>query len=250
MLLAGKKALITGGTAGIGQAIAHLFAEQGADVAILGTNKERAQAVVQEMELRRVSPSQSFTFLLCDLSKTNEVEQALAELLKTWNRIDVLVNNAGITKDNFLIRMTEEEWDLVLATNLKSVYNTCRVLARPMMKARTGRIINISSVVGLMGNAGQVNYAASKSGLIGFTKALAKELANRAICVNCIAPGFIETPMTEKLSDAIKQKYLSEIPLSRFGHPNDIAQAVLFLASDASGYITGQVLSVDGGINM
>ena len=249
-LLKGKTALITGGTAGIGKAIALLFAKQGADVAFIGTNGERAKAVLQEIEANRADPSQCIRFFLCDVAKTNDVEQIVSQLLTEWGKIDILVNNAGITRDNLLIRMTEDEWDLVVATNLKSVYNTCRVLARPMMKARSGRVINISSVIGLMGNAGQVNYAASKSGVIGFTKALAKELASRGILVNCVAPGYIETQMTQGLPDAVKEKILSEIPLSRVGSPEDIAHAVLFLASDLASYVTGQVLTVDGGMVM
>jgi 3-oxoacyl-[acyl-carrier protein] reductase len=248
--LKSKTALITGGTAGIGRAIALLFVKEGADVAIMGTHEERGQAVVREMESLCIDSSQRVRFFRCDVAKTNEVEQVVSELLKDWGKVDLLVNNAGITRDNLLMRMTEEEWDSVVTTNLKSVYNTCRVLARPMTKARSGRIINISSVVGLMGNAGQVNYAASKSGVIGFSKSLAKELASRGILVNCVAPGYIETQMTQGLPEAVKEKILSEIPLARIGRPEDIAHAVLFLASDLSSYITGQVLTVDGGMIM
>lgn len=250
MLLKGKTAFITGGTAGIGKAIALLFVQQGADVAIVGTNDERAKGVLKEMESTRVDSSQRVLSFLCDVSKTNDVEKIVGELLKEWGKVDILINNAGITRDNLLIRMTEEDWDSVVATNLKSVYNTCRVLARSMMKARSGKIINISSVIGLMGNAGQANYAASKSGVIGFTKSLAKELASRNVCVNCVAPGYIETQMTQGLSDSVKEKILSEIPLSRIGQPNDVAQAALFLASSQADYITGQVLTVDGGMVM
>jgi 3-oxoacyl-[acyl-carrier protein] reductase len=250
MLLKGKTAFITGGTAGIGKAIALLFVQQGADVAIVGTNDERAKGVLKEMESARVDSSQRVLSFLCDVSKTNDVEKIVGELLKEWGKVDILINNAGITRDNLLIRMTEEDWDSVVATNLKSVYNTCRVLARSMMKARSGKIINISSVIGLMGNAGQANYAASKSGVIGFTKSLAKELASRNVCVNCVAPGYIETQMTQGLSDSVKEKILSEIPLSRIGQPNDVAQAALFLASSQADYITGQVLTVDGGMVM
>lgn len=250
MLLKGKTAFITGGTAGIGKAIALLFVQQGADVAIVGTNDERAKHVLKEMESARVDSSQRVLSFLCDVSKTNDVEKIVGELLKEWGKVDILINNAGITRDNLLIRMTEEDWDSVVATNLKSVYNTCRVLARSMMKARSGKIINISSVIGLMGNAGQANYAASKSGVIGFTKSLAKELASRNVCVNCVAPGYIETQMTQGLSDSVKEKILSEIPLSRIGQPNDVAQAALFLASSQADYITGQVLTVDGGMVM
>jgi 3-oxoacyl-[acyl-carrier protein] reductase len=247
-LLKGKSALVTGGTAGIGKAIALLYARHGADVMIFGTNRERAEAVVKEMEDLRTDPNQKVGFVLVDVSKTKEVDQAIQEILGKWGKIDVLVNNAGITRDNLLMKMSEEDWDQVLNINLKSVYNTCRALTRPMMKARSGAIINISSVIGLTGNAGQVNYAASKSGMIGFTKSLAKELASRNVRANCVAPGYIETQMTESLPPPIKEAILTKIPLGRIGQPSDIAQAALFLASDLSGYITGQVLTVDGGM--
>jgi len=249
-LLKGKTALITGGTAGIGKAIACLYAEQGADVAIFGTNKERAEQAMKEIEACKIDPQQKCAYYLVDVSKSKEVEEVVEQLLKNWGKIDILVNNAGITRDQLLIRMTEEDWDLVVDVNLKSVYNTCRVLARPMMKARSGTIINITSVIGLTGNAGQANYAASKSGMIGFSKSLAKELASRGIRINCVAPGYIETQMTQVLSDPIKEAILSKIPLSRIGQPRDIAHAALFLASDLANYITGQVITVDGGMVM
>jgi len=247
-LLKGKSALITGATAGIGKAIARLYAEHGADVAILGTNKERAEATVKELEELKVDPAQKIVYFLADVSKTKEIDEIVSELLASWGKIDVLVNNAGITKDNLLMKMSEEDWDLVLDVNLKSIYNTCRALSRPMMKARSGVIINISSVIGLTGNAGQVNYAASKSGMIGFTKSLAKELASRNVRANCVAPGYIETQMTDALAPAIKEAVLAKVPLGRIGKPVDIAYAALFLASDLSSYITGQVLTVDGGM--
>jgi len=247
-MLKGKTALVTGGTAGIGEAIALLFAQQGANVAIFGTNEARAEAVLQELQQARCSEEQKFTSYLVNVAHSKEVEAAVGKMLADWGHVDILINNAGITRDNLLIRMSEEDWDLVVDVNLKSVYNTCRVLARPMMKARSGKIINITSVIGLTGNAGQVNYAASKSGMIGFTKSLAKELASRNICVNCVAPGYIETQMTQDLPAAVKEAVLSKIPLSRIGQPNDIAHAVLFLASDQANYITGQVLTVDGGM--
>jgi len=249
-LLKGKTALITGGTAGIGKAIAVLFAEHGADVAIFGTNQERALQAVQEIESARANPSQKVLSFLVDVSKSSDVDGTIQQLLNSFGKIDVLVNNAGITRDNLLMRMSEEDWDVVMGVNLKSVYNTCRALARPMMKARTGSIINITSVIGLTGNAGQVNYAASKAGMIGFTKSLAQELSSRGIRANCVAPGYIETQMTEVLSPQVKEGILTKIPLGRIGQPRDIAQAVLFLASDLSNYITGQVLAVDGGMVM
>jgi 3-oxoacyl-[acyl-carrier protein] reductase len=249
-LLKGKVALITGGTAGIGKAIACLYAQHGADVAILGTNKERSEQALQEINGCKVSPEQRSACYLADVSKSKEVDGVVDQIVKEWGRIDILVNNAGITRDNLLMKMGEEDWDRVIEVNLKSVYNTCRALARPMMKARTGTIINITSVIGLTGNAGQVNYAASKSGMIGFTKSLAKELASRGIRANCVAPGYIETQMTDGLPPPIKEAILTKIPMSRIGQPRDIAHAALFLASDLASYITGQVLTVDGGMVM
>lgn len=250
LLLKGKSALVTGGTAGIGKAIAVLFAAQGADVAIFGTNADRAQAAVAEIEAARAHPDQKILSFLVNVAKTSDVEQHVQKLLTSFGKVDVLVNNAGITRDNLLMRMSEEDWDQVLEVNLKSVYNTCKSLARSMMKARTGSIINITSVIGLTGNAGQINYAASKAGMIGFTKSLAKELSSRGVRANCVAPGYIETQMTEVLPPQVKEGILTKIPLGRIGQPRDIAQAVLFLASDLSCYITGQVLAVDGGMVM
>ncbi len=249
-LLKGKKALVTGGTAGIGKAIASLFAEHGADVAIFGTNKERAEQALKEIDAAKADPSQKTASFLLDVSKSKEVDQAVEQLLKEWGSVDILVNNAGVTKDNLLMRMSEEDWDKVLEVNLKSVFNLCRSLTRSMMKARSGVIINISSVIGLTGNAGQVNYAASKSGMIGFTKSLAKELASRNVRANCIAPGYIETQMTDVLGDAVKGAILEKIPMNRIGKPRDIAHAALYLASDLANYVTGQCLTVDGGMVM
>lgn len=249
-LLKAKKALITGGTAGIGKEIALAFARQGADVAIFGTNAERAAQVVQELEQAKIAPEQRFESVIVNVSEKASVEGAIQRLLAKWGQIDVLVNNAGITRDGLLMRMSEEDWDQVIDTNLKSVYNTCQALVRPMIKAKGGKIINISSVVGLTGNAGQANYAASKSGMIGFTKALAQELATRNVCVNCIAPGFIQTRMTDVLTEGQKEGLLKKIPMGRMGEPQDIANAAIFLASNLSDYVTGQVLTVDGGMVM
>lgn len=247
-LLKGKKALITGGTAGIGKAIAEVFAENGADVCIFGTNAERASLAVKEIEALRKDPAQKVESILVDVSKFGEVESAIQKVLASFGTIDILVNNAGITRDNLLMRMSEEDWDLVLNVNLKSAYNTCKALTRPMMKARSGSIINITSVIGITGNAGQINYAASKAGMIGLTKSLAKELASRNVRVNGIAPGYIETQMTGALPDAVKEGILSKIPMGRIGQPKEIAQAALFLASDLSSYMTGQIVTVDGGM--
>ncbi len=249
-LLKGKRALVTGGTAGIGKEIALTFAKQGAHVCIFGTHAERAQQAIEELSKVKIDPEQSFCYQTVDVSQKKAVEEAVARLLADWPDVDVLVNNAGITRDGLLMKMSEEDWDAVIDINLKSVYNLCQALVRPMLKARRGKIINISSVIGLTGNAGQVNYAASKSGIIGFTKALAQELATRGICVNCIAPGFIRTRMTDILSEAQKEGILKKIPMGKMGSPEDVANAVLFFASDLSNYITGQVLTVDGGMVM
>ena len=238
-------ALVTGGTAGIGKAIAFRFGEAGAKVAILGTNAERGSQVVQELKSRFNTEA---LFLKTNVAITAEVDEAVKKILETFHQVDILVNNAGITQDKLLMRMDEEDWDNIMAINVKSCYNTSHALVRSMMKARKGAIINMSSVVGLTGNAGQANYAASKAAVIGFTKALAKELAPRNIRVNCIAPGFIETPMTEVLNNEQKTAALAGIPLGRMGQASDIAEAALYLA--CADYITGQVLTVDGGMVM
>lgn len=243
-----KKAVVTGGTRGIGKAIALTFAEHGASVAIVGTNPERGKEVIEEMEKVRIFPTQVFQFKKVDVSNFSEVEMFANQLLGEWQAVDILVNCAGITRDKLLMRMKEEDWDLVIDTNLKSVYNTINAFIRDMMKKRYGRIINISSVVGIMGNPGQANYAASKAGMIGMTRSLAKEFASREISVNCIAPGFIDTDMTEKLTEEQKQGILKQVPMGRLGSGREIANAALFLASDESKYITGQVLTVDGGM--
>lgn len=247
-LLKGKKALVTGGTSGIGKEIALTFAKQGADVTIFGTNLERGEQVLKA--LTQISDEQKFAFYSVDVSKKAAVDEVIGKILAIHPTIDILVNNAGITRDGLLMKMSEEDWDQVIAVNLKSIYNLCQALVRPMLKARKGSIINISSVVGLTGNAGQTNYAASKAGIIGFTKALAKEVASRSICVNCIAPGFISTPMTDVLNDVQKQATLAQIPMQRLGQTEEIANVALFLASSLSSYMTGQVLAVDGGMVM
>ncbi len=249
-MLKNKKAIITGATAGIGKEIAKEFVKNGADVAIFGTNPERIETTLKELEDLKIDQNQKILVKKVDVSNFSQVNSAVEEIVKEFQNIDILINNAGITKDNLLLRMTEEDWDRVIDVNLKSIYNTSKALARPMMKVRSGKIINISSVVGLIGNAGQANYAASKAGMIGFTKSLAKELAKKNICVNAIAPGFIKTKMTDVLPEKVKEGLLNRIPLGKLGEPKDIANIAIFLASDMSNYITGQVITVDGGMVM
>lgn len=246
-LLKDKIALVTGGTAGIGRGIALKFAEHGAKLIIFGTNTERGAAVVEE--IKQVG-SNEVEFYQVNVGKTSEVDQTLKMILERYGKLDILVNNAGITRDQLLMKMTEEDWDTVMDVNVKSCFNTCKSIVRSMLKAKKGKIINISSVVGLTGNAGQSNYAASKAAIIGFTKALAKELASRNIHVNCIAPGYIATQMTQELTNVQKESTLAKIPLGRMGDPIDIANVALFLASELSDYITGQVFTVDGGMVM
>ena len=247
-LLKDQITLVTGGTAGIGKAIAIKFAEQGAHVVLFGTNVDRGEQVKEE--IRNLFQKDCVSFYPVDVSKTQDVEEAVKKVIAEFQRIDVVVNNAGVTRDQLLIKMTEDDWSTVINVNVKSLYNMCKALVRGMLKARKGKIINISSVIGLTGNAGQVNYAASKAAIMGFTKALAKELASRNICVNCIAPGFIETRMTDVLPAEQKTAILNTIPLGRMGAPSDIANTAFFLASNLSDYITGQIITVDGGMVM
>lgn len=242
-LLKDKVAIVTGGTSGIGLQIAKRFAEQGAKVAVIGTNLERGEIAA------KMCGSES-AFYRLDVSNHEEVKVVIKQILDHFGKIDILVNNAGITRDQLLIKMTEEDWDQVMDINLKSCYNVTHCCIRSMMRNRSGKIINVGSVVGLTGNPAQCNYAASKAGMIGFTKALAKEIAVRNINVNCICPGFIETPMTEVMTDAQREMTLASIPFGRMGTPDDIANAALFLASDLSGYVTGTVLPIDGGMVM
>lgn len=247
--LKGEVAIVTGGTAGIGKAIATKFALQGAEVVVFGRDPGRGEACVQEIS--QTTGKESVHFYCVDVSDKAGVDPLMKEILERYGRVDILVNNAGVTKDQLLMRMSEEEWDQVMDINVKSCYNLCHAVVRPMMKARKGSIINISSIVGLTGNVGQTNYAASKAAMIGFTKALAKELATRGICVNCVAPGFIDTHMTTgQLSEQQLKQILSQIPMEKMGCPEDVADAVLFLAGPHSRYITGQVLTVDGGMVM
>ena len=247
MRLEGKNALVTGGTRGIGRAIARGFAEQGANVAFTYVSSEPAAA---ELETELAALGVKTKAIKADAASFEAAEETIAGVLADWGTIDILVNNAGITRDNLLLRMREEDWDVVIATNLKSAFNLCKAVYRPMMKQRGGKIINVSSVVGTSGNAGQVNYAASKAGLIGFSKSLAKELASRGVCVNVLSPGYVATDMTEDLPQAAKEAMLAMVPLKRAADPREIANAALFLASSESDYITGHVLHVNGGMLM
>ena len=244
-LLENKVALITGASRGIGEAIALKFAEQGAHIAFTYlSSDERAKALEEKLAANGVRAKAYKS----DAGQYAAAEALAADVAKEFGTIDVCVNNAGISRDNLLLRLTPEQWDEVMAANLKSVYNLTRQVIRPMMKARKGSIINMSSVVGIMGNAGQSAYAASKAGIIGFTKSIAQELGSRNIRCNAIAPGFIETDMTGYLKEGGSEKWFSQIPLGRFGKPEEIADVALFLASDMSAYVTGQVLAADGGM--
>jgi len=242
----GKNALVTGAGRGIGREIALKLAQAGANIAVCDVDLATAQSSASEIEkLGRKSLA-----LKADVSKASDISEMVTAFLRTFTSIDILINNAGITRDGLIMRMKEEDWDLVLDINLKSAFLCCKEASRHMMKARSGKIVNIASVVGIMGNAGQVNYSASKAGLIGLTKTLAREFASRNIQVNAVAPGFIQTAMTDKLSAAEKEKLSAGIPSQKLGLPIDVANAVLFLASPLADYITGQVLAVDGGLAM
>ncbi len=246
--LNGKTALVTGASRGIGRAIAIGLAEAGADVAVNYSGSEAAAAeTVKAIE----ALGRKAIMIKANVGKTAEFDEMLAKTLEAFGgKLDILVNNAGITRDNLIMRMKEEDFDEVIETNLKGVFNGIKAVTRPMMKQRSGRIINISSVVGVLGNAGQANYVAAKAGVIGLTKSAAKELASRGITVNAVAPGFIVSDMTDKLPEEARAKILSEIPLARMGRPEDIAAAVVYLASDAASYMTGQTIHVDGGMYM
>ena len=246
-MLTGIVALVTGASRGIGKAIACKLAKEGAKVIInYNGSKEKAEAVKSQIE---AEGGQAEVYQ-CDVSDYAACEAFIQTVIKEHGSLDILVNNAGITRDGLLMKMSEEDFDRVLDTNLKGTFNTIRFASRQMLKQRSGRIINMSSVVGVSGNAGQANYAASKAGVIGLTKATARELASRGITVNAIAPGFIETDMTEVLSDKVKEASEAQIPLGHFGKPEDVANAAAFLASEEAAYITGQVLHVDGGMVM
>lgn len=246
-LLENKKALITGAARGIGKAIAIAYAKSGADVAITDLNiDEEAEALIKELESYGVKAKAYAS----DASSFEASEKLVAEVLKDFGGIDILVNNAGITRDNLLMRMAEADWDLIIKVNLKSIFNMTKAIQRSMLKQRSGSIINMSSVVGLSGNAGQANYSASKAGLIGFTKSIAKEFGSRSIRCNAVAPGYIETAMTGKLTDEQRDAWVKTIPLRRSGKAEDVADICIFLGSGLSSYVTGQVISVDGGMHM
>lgn len=245
MLLNNSVAIVTGGSRGIGRGICLELARAGAKVVVnYAGHREKADETVRLIQ----EFGGDAIAVQGDVSKKEDVERLISTTLETYGQIDILVNNAGITRDTLLLRMKESDWDAVLDTNLKGVFLCTKEVAKPMMKQRKGVIINISSVVGLTGNAGQANYASAKAGVIGFTKSIAKELASRGIRVNAVAPGYIATDMTESLGDGVKEQVLGHIPLGRMGTPEDIAKTVLFLASPAASYITGQTISVDGGM--
>lgn len=245
-LLQDKIALITGGSRGIGEAIAKRYAEQGASVAFTyHSSEERAKKVEAELQAMGVKAKGYKS----DASSYEQAEALVKDVLEEFGQVDILINNAGITRDNLMLRMSEEQWDQVIETNLKSVFNLTKQIIRPMMKNRSGSIINMSSVVGVFGNAGQANYAASKAGIIGFSKSIAKEIGSRGIRCNAVAPGFIETDMTDELNEKTKEAFLASIPMKRLGAPNEVADVCVFLGSDMSKYVSGQTISVCGALN-
>jgi len=242
--LEGKVALVTGGARGIGKAVILKLAQQGCDITVSDIDLQGIERVKEEVE----ALGSGCIAVKADISNPDEVKKTVESTIERFKKIDILVNNAGITRDNLLMRMKEEDWDLVLRVNLKGAFLCTQKVIRGMMKQRSGKIINMASVVGLVGNAGQVNYAASKAGLIGFTKSVAKEVASRNIQVNAVAPGYIETEMTAHLPQDVRENFISNIPAQRSGTPDDVANVVFFLSSTASDYITGQVICVDGGL--
>lgn len=245
--LEGKTALVTGASGGIGSAIAYALARQGARLALSGSNSAKLRSFREQINEEVGGDHVEIT---CDLSNTTQVEELIPATVDTLGKIDILVNNAGVTRDNLAMRMKDDEWDAVMRINLEAAFRLMRAAARPMMKARHGRIVSITSVVGATGNPGQMNYAAAKAGLVGMSKSLAQELASRGITVNCVAPGFIRTAMTDQLPDAQKDALNARIPMGRMGEGEDIGAAVAYLASDEATYVTGQTLHVNGGMAM
>ncbi len=246
MIFQDRVTIVTGASQGIGESIARLFAREGATVALLDVQRDKLEALAASI----AAEGGRALALPADVTRADQTAEAVAAVLKACGRIDHLVNNAGITRDNLFLRMREEDWDAVLTVNLKGVFNLTKAVVRPMVQARYGRIVSLSSIAGQMGNAGQANYAASKAGLIGFSKSLARELASRSVTVNCVAPGFIATAMTAALPESVQKSFLDIIPMGRFGEPADVASAVRFLCSEDAAYITGQVLAVNGGMYM
>ena len=246
MSLEGKVAIVTGAAQGIGRAIAEILARDGADIVVADLDPGRSQetvAAITKLGRRAVN-------VKVNVAEWNDVKNMTDQVLKDWGKIDILVNNAGVTRDGLLVRMKEEDWNLVLQVNLHGTFHCTKAVLQPMTKQRSGRIVNIASIVGAMGNAGQANYAASKAAVIGFTKSVAREYASRMVTVNAVAPGFVDTAMTQGLQQEVRDTLLKQIPLGRLGQPGDVAEAVRFLASEEAGYITGQVLHVNGGMLM
>jgi 3-oxoacyl-[acyl-carrier protein] reductase len=246
MRLKDKVAIVTGGARGIGRAIALAFAQEGADIAVADVNLEEAQKTAKDIE----AIGRQALAVVMDVTDPVKVDEAVNKILDKFGKVDILVNNAGITKDNLLLRMSDADWDAVIKVNLKGTFNCTKAVSRPMVKQRYGKIVNIASIIGLIGNPGQANYSASKAGIIALTKTAAKELASRNINVNAVAPGFIQTEMTAKLSEDLKEKMKQVIPMDKFGTPEDVAAVCVFLASEDSSYITGQTIVVDGGMVM
>ncbi len=246
MIFKEKVTVVTGASQGIGETIAREFAAEGASVVLVDIQKEKLDTVAASI----AAAGGRAVVLAADVSNFGQAAAAAEKVVREFGKIDHLINNAGITRDNLLLRMKEEEWDAVIAVNLKGIFNFSKAVVRGMLSARSGRIVNLSSIAGAMGNAGQTNYSASKAGVLGFTKALAREVGSRGITVNAVAPGYISTPMTANLPEAVKQSFLAIIPLQRFGETVDVAKAVRFLCSDDAAYITGQVIHVNGGLYM
>ncbi len=246
MRLKDKVALITGAARGIGREIALIFAQEGAHIVIWDVNPEAAAQTQKDIETLGVNTMSAKV----DVTNFKQVDEEINKILDKFQKLDILVNNAGITKDGLLLRMSEADWDAVINVNLKGTFNCSKAVSKVMLKQKSGKIVNIASIIGIIGNAGQANYAASKAGIIALTKTTAKELASRGICVNAVAPGFIQTEMTAKLPHEIQEKMLAQIPLGRFGKPEDVARLCLFLGSGESDYITGQTVVIDGGMVM